>query len=555
MAADAPVPVAEPETARLILRDGVALMADVYRPAGPGRYPVLLMRQPYGRAIASTLTLAHPAWYAAHGYVVVVQDVRGRGGSDGTFRLFETEAEDGAETLAWAADLPGGNGQVATYGFSYQAVTQFLALAGAVRAGTKRPDAIVPAMGGWSIRDDWAFTGGAFGLSGNLGWACQMGSEAARLAGDREAYAALAAAARGAPWNGEIAARPAVLERFGRHTHYTDWLADTPSTWSAIAPERLLAGMPLDVPGFHIGGWQDFLLEGTLGAHTAFARGGASQRLLVGPWAHTPWGRRVGARDCGPEAITDIDRRTVAFLDDVLKGRGLPGPAVRLFDVGARDWRALTAWPDPEPTPLFLTSDGLAATTSTGRLALEYGRAGRDHLVHDPWRPAPVIGGPWGSPPGYQDRASLDDRTDVAVYTTAPLAAPCRLAGRVSAELHVETGAASHDLHATLSLVEPDGRAITLTAGHLRVGDATALGPRRIAMRAVCCTLDSGQSLRMSLQAAAWPAFAVNPSTGAAPEAARADEAAVTTLMIRHGPEHPSRLLLPIDGKTPAFRS
>lgn len=367
MAADALLPVAGPETATLALSDGVSLVADVYRPAGPGRHPVMLMRQPYGRAIASTLTLAHPAWYAAHGYVVVVQDVRGRGGSAGVFRLFETEAADGAKTLAWAADLPGGNGQVATYGFSYQAVTQFLALAGAVRAGTKRPDAVVPAMGGWSIRDDWAFTGGAFGLSGNLGWACQMGAEAARLAGDREAYAALAAAARGAPWSGEVAARPAVLERFGRYTHYADWLADAPATWDAIAPERRLDGMPLDVPGLHIGGWQDFLLEGTLGAHAAFARGTAPQHLLVGPWAHAPWGRRVGARDCGPHAVTDVDARTVAFLDHVLKGQGSPGPAVRLFDIGAGGWRDYSEWPDPQPTPLHLASDGLAATASRDR--------------------------------------------------------------------------------------------------------------------------------------------------------------------------------------------
>lgn len=548
MAGESLLPVSGPVTATLTLRDGIVLVADIYRPAGPGRYPVLLMRQPYGRAIASTLTLAHPAWYAAHGYVVVVQDVRGRGGSGGQFRLFETEAEDGAETLAWAADLAGGNGQVATYGFSYQAVTQFLALAGALRAGTKRPDAIVPAMGGWSIRDDWAFTGGAFGLLGNLAWACQMGAEAARLAGDREAYAALAAAARGARWGGEVAARPALMERFGHHTHYSGWLADEPATWEAISPERRLAGAALDVPGLHIGGWQDVLLEGTLGAYAAFVRGARPQHLLVGPWAHAPWGRRVGAVDLGASAVSDVDARTVAFLGHVLKGQGAPGPALRLFDVGARGWRDLSGWPDPEPAALYLASDGLAATASSGRLAAEPGAPGGDHLVHDPWRPAPCLGGPWGQPPGYQDRAGLDDRADVAVYTTGALAGRCRLAGHVSAEIHVETGAPSHDLHAVLSVVEPDGRAISLTAGHLRVRDTTRPGPRRIAMRATCCTLMPGQALRLSIQAAAWPAFAVNPGTGLAPETARAEEAAVTTLVIAHGRDRPSRLLLPVDG-------
>jgi len=93
------LPVAEPETVTLRLSDGIDLVADVYRPVSPGHYPVMLMRQPYGRAIASTQTLAHPAWYAAHGYVVVVQDVRGRGGSKGKFRLFRNDIEDGAATL------------------------------------------------------------------------------------------------------------------------------------------------------------------------------------------------------------------------------------------------------------------------------------------------------------------------------------------------------------------------------------------------------------------------------------------------------------------------
>ncbi len=539
-------PVAGPATATLVLSDGVHLAADVYRPVGAGRYPVLLMRQPYGRAIASTLTLAHPAWYAARGYVVVIQDVRGRGGSTGTFRLFESEAADGAATLAWAADLPGSNGQVATYGFSYQAVTQFLALAGATRAGTKRPDAMVPAMGGWTIRDDWAFTGGTFGLAGNIGWAAQMGAEAARLAGDAEAFDGLGAAARGTPWLGPVPARPAVLERFGAHTHYAAWRADDPAYWAAIAPAAVLAGHSLDVPGFHVGGWQDFLLEGTLGAYRAFAAGPARQRLTLGPWTHAPWGRRVGALDLGPAAATTVDAETVAFLDHILKGRALAGPDLRLFDVGTRAWRGFDAWPEPKSTLLWLASDGLAATAAGGRLIASPQAEDCDTLVHDPWRPAPIVGGAWGTPPGYQDRAGLDDRSDVAVYTGAPLLAPCLVVGTVNADIHIEADAPTHDLHATLSIVEPDGRATTLTAGHLRVADTRAPGARRIAMRAVCATLHPGQALRLSIQAAAWPAFAVNPGTGQRPEDAPMQAARVLTLGIRHGTDAPSCLRLPV---------
>src|ERR1700761_702796 len=111
-------------------RDGLRLDADVYRPDQGGPYPVLLMRQPYGRRIASTVVFAHPRWYAAHGYIVVIQDVRGTGSSEGVFRAFETERDDGVDAVAWAARLPNSTGRVGMYGFSYQGMTQLLALAG-----------------------------------------------------------------------------------------------------------------------------------------------------------------------------------------------------------------------------------------------------------------------------------------------------------------------------------------------------------------------------------------------------------------------------------------
>ena len=76
--------------------DGTPLTGRLWRPAEGGPWPALLMRQPYGRAIASTITYAHPEWYTGHGYAVLVQDVRGRGDSGGRFGGFAQEAGDGA---------------------------------------------------------------------------------------------------------------------------------------------------------------------------------------------------------------------------------------------------------------------------------------------------------------------------------------------------------------------------------------------------------------------------------------------------------------------------
>lgn len=197
------IAVLGPETISMTTRDGVRLDADVYRPA-TGDHPVLLMRQPYGRQIASTVCYAHPSWYAAQGYFVVIQDVRGRGTSQGVFDLFVNEAEDGAQTIEWAAALPGSNGRVGMYGFSYQGSAQMLTAARRVSA----LKAIAPAMIGWEMRSDWAYENDAFCLAANLSWGLQIAAESARLAADEEAFHALFAASRATPFHNATPARP-----------------------------------------------------------------------------------------------------------------------------------------------------------------------------------------------------------------------------------------------------------------------------------------------------------------------------------------------------------
>lgn len=542
------LPVAEPQTQSLRLDDGTLLVADIWRPAGPGRYPVMLMRQPYGRRIASTVVLSHPAWFAARGYVVVVQDVRGCGDSTGRFDPLANEAADGAATLSWAAEMPGSDGRVATYGFSYQAMTQYLALAGAGKAGTKRPDAMVPIMGGWGIADDWVCEGGAFRLTLNQYWLFQMAAGEARRAGEFDDYHVFAQAAEAGAHHGPRPAYGELLARAGRYVgHYEGWRAGDRTTFDAISPRVALLDDPLDIPALHVGGWLDFMLDGTLAADRAFrARGAAPQRLVVGPWPHLPWGRFAGS-DLGEAAGLGIDIEIVDFLNFHMKGMGEPGPAYRLFDVGTGRWRDFATLDGNGGHKLFLGSGGrAAATTGDGRLLAEPGPAGMDILVHDPWRPAPAAGLHWDYPNSFCDRRTVDDRSDVAIYTTLPLATDICLAGPVAAEIHVDCDRPSHDLNCTLSALRPDGSAMALTGGHLRIDDATVSGPRRVPMRAICATLPAGSRLRLSIQAAAWPAFVVNPGTGKRPEEASRAEAQVTTLQLGHGRKRPSCIVLPL---------
>ena len=153
----------------LTLKDGKSLEARLWIPKGTGPWPVLLMRQPYGKEIASTVTYAHPTWWIKHGYVVVIQDVRGQGKSEGIFSGFSQEASDTSETLEWVRSLKECNGRIGTYGFSYQGLTQLLA-----EPGTCPPDCLAPAMTGLNEETHWSCDGKAFWWHIGLAWGLHL---------------------------------------------------------------------------------------------------------------------------------------------------------------------------------------------------------------------------------------------------------------------------------------------------------------------------------------------------------------------------------------------
>ena len=143
------------------------------------------------------------------------------------------------------------------------------------------------------------------------------------------------------------------------------------------------------------------------------------------------------------------------------------------------------------------------------------------------------------------DRAAVDRRPDVATYTSLPLDEPLMLAGRVALEVWVEADAPSFDVSAVLSVVRPDGQVLPLTQGHARVEPGDPTRPLTVAMRAACATLAPGSALRLSLAGSCFPAYPVNPGTGAEPGETRRVDALPITLLIHSGPDRPSRLRLP----------
>ncbi|TWA92841.1 hypothetical protein FBY14_10216 [Azospirillum brasilense] len=546
--------VRPPETVSMRTRDGVRLDADLYRPDGVGPWPALLLRLACGRRTAMTSHYAHPRWYAARGYVVVVQDVRGRGTSEGRFRPFEAEREDGADAVAWAASLPGSNGTVGMYGSGYAGMAQLLALA-------ERPAAlraVVPALAGWDVFTDWATEGGAFRLADAMDWALRCAGESARRLEDGAAYRALLEAIRSLPLDDEIPSRPRVLREYARHCHYDDWLT-TPGpggSWDDLTPRHALSGGVGEVSVLQIGGWYDPRLTGTLAAHEALTAGSdGTVRLLVGPWdrhgvARAPRTDKSHGDDRAPFDVPSFDALQLGWFERFLKGEmngAERGGPIRLFDVLERRWRDLPALP-PAAQPLHLSSDGLATRRGGALHDDAPNEAFLDVLVHDPRDPVPTVGGHAVPDAGPRDRAAVDARPDVAVYDTAPLTAPLTLSGLAALEIWVEADAPSFDVSAVLSAVLPDGRVLPLSQGHARVEPGGEQRPMPVALRALCATLPAGSALRLSLAGSCFPAYPVNPGTGAEPGETRLVDAQPITLLIHGGGARPSRLLLPAKG-------
>jgi uncharacterized protein len=275
--------------AGLTCRDGIELVSRIWQPAGPGPWPVLLMRQPYGRAIASTPVLPHPLWFAHQGFLVVVQDVRGQGDSQGEFRGFAQEAADTADSLRWVRRLPGSNGRVGMVGFSYQGLTQLLSDA---EDDDGLPDCLAPAMTGLDERRHWASSGGAHWWALGLGWGLQLAALQCRRRGDQQGWWRIRRSLETGLFLQEGAE---LLEQLDPAGMARRWLSQDPGQgegWIRHEPPPALWQRPMLL----IGGWYDPHLEGVLELWQRARQAGASPLLRIGAWTHLNWGDGIDAQ-------------------------------------------------------------------------------------------------------------------------------------------------------------------------------------------------------------------------------------------------------------------
>ncbi len=545
------------------LSDGTVLRSDHYLPPGGGPAPALLVRQPYGKDIATTVVYAHPVWFARHGYVVVVQDVRGRGASGGDFYPFVNEERDGHETIEWLARRAECNGRVGMYGFSYQGVTQLLAAA-------RRPAAlrcIAPWMTAGDLHGGWFYQHGMLRLASTVGWATQMLRGDAHRMGLEEPARALDAAwaSPGAHLHAAPYAGIAHLVAEGLPGYFADWVRhDEPGPYWE---RQDISGRwdALDVPALHLVGWHDLYLHGgmQLFEEMSRARGGAGrdQHLVAGPWVHIPWGSQAGEVDHGPEAMLDTDGLLLRWFDHWLKDAGTFAgePAARLFAMGENRWHALGAWPGRGGERVqrwHLRGGGRAnGLRGDGRLETEPAVAEepRDTYVNDPDVPVMAPGGPLALQ-GCFNQARLEQGNNVLVYTSAPMTRRVHVCGTPRAVVHVQSSVGDCDMVVKLVRVQADGRAWNFSVGGARSSWLFGAGGHRadvvnewvFDLEPTSCVLGVGERLRVEVASSAFPLFDRNPGSGVPARLAGPRDWRRARQQVLHTSSRRSRVELPV---------
>jgi putative CocE/NonD family hydrolase len=564
------------------MRDGVNLATDVWIPdEGPG--PVLLMRTPYG---IPTTDLGLPPVFPNvfrlldAGYALVWQDCRGTFDSQGEFTPYADDPCDGADTVAWLQDQPWCDGNVGLFGASYGGFTQW----GGASQTPEGLKAIVPVM---TTTDyylaPWYSAGGAVSWHTMWVWTTGMTATAeqnALAAGTGDMAVLAEAGAMMADPQPHLAKLPIsdqpLLNK--QNPWWSEWLLhpDRDAFWQDLAVADRFERVT--TPALHIGGWFDLFVDSTVQSYSRMRREAGSpeardgQRMIIGPWDHGNHEGIYHDRQFGPVAslvAADYTGVHIRFYDRYLRGRtdALDGMApVRLFVMGIDEWRDEQDWPLPDTTYVdyYLDGSGSANTADgDGVLTAEapITRA-TDTYVYDPVNPVPTVGGRIMLPAatnsaGPVDQRPVEAREDVLCFTTDALDEAVEVTGHISLVLHATSSARDTDFTGKLVDVFPDGRAIYLTDGILRaryrdsLAEPALLDPEQVYEVTIDMSVTSnvflpGHRIRLEVSSSNFPRFDRNTNTGGIIAEESADQAVIATNRILHGPDHPSRLVLPV---------
>jgi putative CocE/NonD family hydrolase len=506
---------------RVPMRDGVKLATDLYTPQGiAGKLPAILIRTPYNRQKRTEAA----RMFAGQGYVVAVQDVRGKFDSEGHFTVSANDTRDGSDTLDWIAAQPWSTGKIGTYGCSYLAEDQ-LELA---KVRNPHHSAMIPQAGGGAYRFADLREGGAVGLGEAAPWFLKWGSKADP--NPPEPKVDLERMLLTLPLLDMLekaGASPTDFEDFVSHEPLDPW-------WDRFG--YVNAKHRFNTPGLQVCSWHDSVVNETFELFNLMRRNGESERakenqfVVIAPSTHCAWESSsehtvVGKRDMG-DARFAYDDLYLRWFDHWLKDadNGVTRePRVRIYVMGANRWREENEWPLQRTmfTKYYLHSDGNANTRAgAGSLSIQEPRSeASDRFRYDPKNPVP------SNSEGAQDQSAVEQRPDVLVYSMPVLKRGVELTGPIQAVLYVSSSAKDTDFTAKLVDVYPDGRAFNLQDGILRAryrdgfdrsvwmkpGETYRL---QIDLHSTSNYFPPGHQIRLEVSSSNFPRFDRNLNTG-----------------------------------------
>jgi putative CocE/NonD family hydrolase len=508
---------------RVPMRDGTELSADIYRPQAPGRFPVILSRTPYTKTSASTLKFAR--YFVTHGYVFVAMDVRGRGDSDGTFVPYRNEGPDGYDAIEWCAQQPWSTGKVGTLGGSYNGAIQWL-------TAVQQPPHLAAMIVLASPSDPFVEWPTGQPLPADISW---YHFTSGHVLQNMEAV----------DWNKLYLHLPLATmdEAMGRpNRNWKDEVehARLDGWWE---PRRYQNKYDrVRVPVLGISGWYDdeqvgtplnFIGVTTKGATPEVRR---NQKLLLGPWPHAiNSSTKLGEVEFGPTAVIDMNAYWLRWFDHWLKGNDeglMKEPPVRIFVMGENVWRDENEWPIARTrwTKYYLHSDGHANTLSGDGTLTTTAPANEpaDSYTYDPAQPTPYITDPsFAQIGGPDDYRKIEERPDVLVYTSEPLAEDIEVCGPIRVQLTAASSARDTDFMAKLIDVWPNGFAQRLTDGMVRarfregMDRPSLIEPGRaysydLDLWNTCQLYRQGHRIRLEIASSAFSKYDRNLNTGEA---------------------------------------
>lgn len=550
------------------MRDGVTLRADIYRPKQEGQFPVLLQRTPYDKRGGTSFGYSG----AEHGYVVIIQDVRGRYTSEGEWYPFKYESQDGYDTVEWAAAQPYSNGKVGMFGGSYVGATQMLTAI----AHPPHLAGICPVVTASNYHANWTYQGGAFEQWFNESWTSGLAQDTLNRMVQKDTNALegmhTLPLSRYPLFNfPEMLTKPDITGALA--PYFRDWLAhpNYDSYWKQWSIEEHFGD--IQVPALTIAAWYDIFQGGSLRNYSGIKVQGGSeaarkgQHLLITIGGHAGSGEKIGDVDFGRDAAKYSENAiTLEWYDYLFKGEQneMANAPVKLFVMGENVWRDEQEWPlsRAQLTKYFLHSaHGANSAGGDGLLSKEEpGAESTDHYTYDPEKPVPTVGGPLCCdathlPAGPRDQAAVEKRPDVLVYSTAPFESDTEVTGPVSLQLYAKSSAVDTDFTAKLVDVWPSGFAQNLTEGIVRARYRDSqekpelMKPDHIYaftidMWSTSNVFKKGHRLRLEVSSSNFPRFDRNLNTGEPIESGTRH--VTTTSTVYHDAQRPSAMTLPV---------